>query len=214
MNGLMPETKMTSAQRRSQTVNAMLDATAELLTESTRIEVSLSMISSRSGVNSAMIKYYFGNKEGLLVALLEREAEAAMGALDYLVKMDITAQRKLRIHIEGIVNSYFRSPYLNRLIHYLSESGQPASRHRITQVFTEPMIRAYTAIIEQGVREGTMQNVDPALLYYALVGSAEHIFYATYSVQSTLGVSRLDEKLKRRYLELISNIFTAGLAAP
>ncbi|MFD2783645.1 hypothetical protein ACFS32_24330 [Novosphingobium pokkalii] len=43
-------------------------------------------------------------------------------------------------------------------------------------MFITPMMAAYRQIVAQGVREGTMVDVDPALLYYALVGAADHIF--------------------------------------
>ena len=42
------------------------------------IDVSLSEIAAHSGLNSALVKYYFGNKNGLLLALVEREAAAAL----------------------------------------------------------------------------------------------------------------------------------------
>jgi len=197
--------------RRENSINALLDATAEILAESTRIDASLSEISKRAGINSAMIKYYFGNKEGLLLALLERDAEAEMSGLAHLVAMDAPADRKLRIHIEGIINSYFRSPYLNRLIHHLVDRGTKTASDRVTEIFVEPMIQAYRAIVEQGVREGSMKPVDPVLLYFSLVGSADHIFSASYSVPATMGVSQIDEDLKRRYTDHVCQVFVNGL---
>lgn len=190
---------------------ALLDATAQLLSEITTIDVSLSEISKRSGVNSAMIKYHFGNKEGLLLALLEREADNSMAALRELVEMEWSARRKLTVHIHGIINAYFKSPYLNRLIHYLVESGSKVASQRVAEIFVSPMIEAYRSIVAQGQREGTIGNVDAGLLYYALVGAADHIFHASYSVPVLLGVDTLNDEIKRRYSELLTGIFLKGL---
>ncbi|PAL22040.1 TetR family transcriptional regulator [Sphingopyxis sp. GW247-27LB] len=197
---------------RTASAAALLNATAELLSEATNIDVSLNEISQRASVNSAMIKYYFGNKEGLLLALLERDAETAMASLKALSDMDMPAQKKLKIHINGIINAYYKSPYINRLIHYMVESGSPEASRRVAQIFIEPMIEVYRDMVAQGVREGVLKDVDPGLLYYCLVGAADHIFHAGYSVPATLGIERLDDGIKQRYAELVCDIYLRGLA--
>lgn len=196
---------------RGQSATALLNATAEILSEATNIEISLSEVAKRSGVNSAMIKYHFGNKEGLLVALLEREADREMVQLEHLVGMDWKADRKLKTHIFGIINAYYRSPYLNRLIHFLVSSGSPAASQRVTELFIQPIIKAYTKIVAQGVEEGKFRNVDPGMLYYAIIGAADHIYFAGYSIPTILGGDGLNDEIKNKYAEMIAEIFLMGL---
>ena len=50
--------------------------------EGDTVDVSLSELSKQSGLNSALVKYYFGNKAGLLKALLDRDWQAIVSSVD------------------------------------------------------------------------------------------------------------------------------------
>lgn len=189
----------------------LLDATAALLSERSNLDVSLSDIAKRSGLNSALIKYYFGNKDGLFLALLERVADKAMGELQSLVDMPISADQKLRIHISGIINTYFRSPYVNHLIKHMIVASTPEAADRVAEIFVKPMIDVYHKIIAQGITEQRFRPIEPGMLYYSLVGACEHIFYASYSLPRTFGVGELSEELKQRYLEHVVDISMNGI---
>ena len=197
-----------AARRGVSSADQLIEATAALLGERTVLDVSLSEIAARSGLNSALIKYYFGNKEGLLLALLERDAAVEMKALDHLVSMPIAAGEKLGLHIRAIINAYFRSPYLNRLIHYMIDSSGPDASKRVAAIFVQPMLTAYRAIVDQGVAEGAFRPVDPAFLYYSLVGSCDHLFHAANAVP---GPSRITKDMKERYIAHVTDMCLFGL---
>ena len=58
---------------------ALLDTASSLMREGDTVDVSLSELSKRSGLNSALVKYYFGNKAGLLKALVEQGVDVIFG---------------------------------------------------------------------------------------------------------------------------------------
>src|SRR6185312_3750771 len=103
---------------RNATAERLLVAASELMIERASIDVSLSDIAQKSGVNAALVKYHFGNKDGLLLALLARDAATELSNLEYLLVQPITPTAKLKLHIAAIIRAYHRFPYMNRLIHY------------------------------------------------------------------------------------------------
>src|ERR1700740_320442 len=101
----------TSAAARQQpakntTADRLLVAASELMIERNSIDVSLSDIAQKSGINAALVKYHFGNKDGLLLALLARDAANEAANLEYLLAQSITPTEKLKLHIAGIIRAY------------------------------------------------------------------------------------------------------------
>ena len=191
-----------------------MQTTAALLSRRSDLNVSFAEIAKHSGLNAALIKYYFKNKEGLLLALLERDARRHMEGLAHLIEMDLSAQQKLSLHISAIFNAYFSSPYLNRLIHFMVEHAEPALGARVTQIFVKPLHAAYKSIIDQGVREGTFRRVDPGLLYFSLNGACDHIFVTRQAVEALTGHKKVNKKLMNAHREHVTDIFLCGIAVP
>ena len=88
-------TAQPTRKRRSNAKDQLLQATSDILSQRSGIDVSLSEIAEKSGLNSALIKYHFGNKDGLLLALVERDAAPSMDLLNKLVAMDVGPAKKL-----------------------------------------------------------------------------------------------------------------------
>src|ERR1043166_7075746 len=112
---MMAPHQNTSAAARQQpvkntTADRLLVAASELMIERNSIDVSLSDIAQKSGINAALVKYHFGNKDGLLLALLARDSQSEIENLDYLMRQPISPTEKLRLHIAGIIKAYHRFP--------------------------------------------------------------------------------------------------------
>src|ERR1700694_2633186 len=124
----------------NRTAEKLLVAASALMIERASIEVSLSDIAQKSGVNSALVKYHFGNKDGLLLALLARDAETEVSQLEYLLAQPIQPTAKLRLHIAGIIRAYHQFPYMNRLIHYLLHESSAEAADEVSKFFVAPLL--------------------------------------------------------------------------
>ena len=197
-------------QKRS-TRDQLLDATGALMTENNTTSVSFGEISAKSGVNAALIRYHFGSKQGLLEALLERDAGDNYEAMHKLVHTDWDPVQKMRLHIHGVIRLYQRVPYLNRLLIALqSESDTDIARY-IMDRFTTPVVEAERAILEQGVAAGVFRPTDPILFHFSLIGACDSIFHSRSALLELVGVDMIDDKLRDRYAEHVANLLMNGL---
>ena len=121
---------------------ALLDAASALMRELDTVEIGILDIAARANVNHGMIRYYFGSKEGMLLALLDRDVMHALDQLDALFELDVTPTERMRIHLSGIVDTYYRIPYLNRLIQVMVRGAAPDRVHHIAEELLKPIARA------------------------------------------------------------------------
>lgn len=194
----------------------LLDTASRLMSDRHGLNVSLSEIAEHSGLNSALVKYYFGNKEGLMVALVERDAAIELQRLRHLLEMDIPPSEKLRLHIAGIINAFYRRPYLNRLMHSLLDhrEAESSSGRTIARVFVRPLMELQAQLLEQGVKAGEFKPVEPVLFYVNLTGACDHLFNARYALQSIVGGAGVTDAVRERYIAHVYDIFINGLRNP
>lgn len=192
-----------------------LIATASaIMREGDVVDISLSELSLRSGLNSALVKYYFGNKAGLLKALLDRDWQAIVNSVDALVAKDgWDPEAKLRRHISKVVDTFYEVPYLNRLTMRLVRESDDAEARRIADLYLAPIYRAYEELIGDGVRAGVFRPIDPQLFYFTLTGSVDQFFSRRLVMKYCFGTDTLTEELRDRYREHTVDIIMAGILA-
>ena len=193
------------------TAAKLLVAAGDLMIERNSTDISLSEIAQKSGVNAALVKYHFGNKDGLLLALLARDAGAEMANLAFVLDQPISPTEKMRRHIAGIVNAYYRVPYLNRLIHLLLHQGSEATAKEVHRFFVTPLFGFVKRLLEDGAEAGEFRKVDPALFYISLNGACDHLFYGRQMNSHLVGAGGVTDEVRRQYIDHMTKLILGGL---
>ena len=193
------------------TADKLLLAASELMISSNSIEVSLSEIAQQSGVNAALVKYHFGNKDGLLLALLERDAANEMTNLEYLLAQPISATAKLRLHIAGIMKAYNQFPYMNRLIHYLLHESSDKSADEVSKFFVGPLLSFHRRLLAEGHKTGEFRVVDPVLFYTSLIGACDNLFFSRHAMSRAIGVGPVTDDVCRAYVAHLEMLLLDGM---
>lgn len=189
----------------------LLDAASAIMRGGDIDDVSLSEVSRLSGLNSALVKYYFGNKAGLLRALIDREWSARVRSVQALLAKDLDPETKLRIHMDGVVDNFFRQPYTHRLLLRMIRESAPDEAQRLAESYLKPMFAAYEALIGEGVSAGVFRPADPQLFYFTVIGAADRFFTAQIALRYCSDTDVLDEGLRDRYRAHLNDFVVAGI---
>ncbi|MDF2602875.1 MULTISPECIES: TetR family transcriptional regulator [Sphingomonas] len=191
----------------------LLQAASDLMIELGTPEVSLHAIARRAGVTAPLVKYYFGSKEGLLVALVERDTSRSLAQLDGLNAMAIDPLAKLKIHIAGIVRTYSRYPYLVGLLNHLLRESRTEGSDQIKANFVIPLIDAQRRIIEEGVAAGQFRPIDPDKLYFIIVGACQYLFSSRVAFAEIMDGKLSDEAFAHDFPSAVLDVILNGLRA-
>jgi AcrR family transcriptional regulator len=189
----------------------LLEAAAALIIERHSIEISLAELAAQARLNSALVKYYFGSKLGLLVALLQRDATRATAEMAELLKLDISPDQKMRLHLRGIMRTYRRSPYLNRLLHAMLRSEDDNVEQQVRRMLVQPVFDTQRAILDEGTAVGQFRCVDHRLFYLSATGACDQ-FMQTENVL-LLEQDGIDlEKFRDSYINHVIEMVMASLS--
>lgn len=195
------------------TAERLLVAASDLMIERSSIEISLSDIAQKSGANAALVKYHFGNKDGLLLALLARDAATELSNLEYLLAQSITPTEKLKLHIGGIIRAYRRFPYMNRLIHYLLHESSTEAADEVSKFFVAPLLDFHRRLLAQGIEAGEFRDIDPVLFYTSLIGACDHLFFGRHAMSRASGVGPVTDEVCRAYVKHMEALICGGVLA-
>jgi len=189
----------------------LIEAASQIMREGDTIDLSLSELSLRAGLNSALVKYYFGNKNGLMLALLDRDMGNIVFSLGALLAKDIPPEEKLRIHIGAVIDTYYAFPYLNRLLMRMVRDSAPVEAARIADLYLKPISKVYDALIAEGVKAGKFRKLDPQFFYFTVTGAADRFYSSRLVLRHCYNQDDFNENMRDAYREHSIDLIMRGL---
>lgn len=171
-------------------------------------------IALRCKLSKNMLYYYFGSKEGLFVAVLERMYEKLrMQQKDLAVRASdpVVALEQLVHHT---FNAFLENPEAIRL---MNEENRHKGRHirqsqRMRELYN-PLVETIRFILTRGHEDGVFRaGVDPAFIYLTLASLCYHYLSNQYTLEVALGVDLGSRKTRDAWLTHIADLLKSFCA--
>lgn len=191
--------------------DVLIVATRELLRTRSPQEITRKEIARSANVDPALIRYYFRDKENLLLAAtmqIEREHRAREHEA---VEAAASPPEKLKAKIRVLIEMMVENPHYNQLIqqhiHFGTNADALAARHEMVgKSFNE-----LKSILDAGVRSGELQPIAPEFLHIALVGMCQLFFDRRPLLEALFKRKVTPQKLANDYMEFVNRLVLGGL---
>jgi len=170
--------------------------------------VSIRELSKAAGVNSALISYYFGGKEGLYADVLESSLVYLLNTLEKIHHSGLEPERRIELFARAVSGLHKQKPFLLRLLQ--GEFVNPTvCFENIVKPYFEKIIVFLPAAIEEGKNTGRFdQDVNP---FYAAMALSSMVNF--YFVVKPLADHILpqDENRDEEYIRQVLKIYLSGV---
>jgi AcrR family transcriptional regulator len=178
---------------------------------------TIKLIAADAGVNSALLYYYFRDKERLYQAVLDRLVQEMVRRGVRRLEAPGTSEERLRGFLELQGEILGGHPHFYPLL--LRELVDHAAARAVEQIklVAATMFRRLCEVVEQGQREGAFRaDLDPRFAAISCVSMVAHFFTARPAIGLFLGHSTQGppRAVVQAYLRHAADFAIAALSAP
>lgn len=167
----------------------LLAAGTKLFAEKGFAGISIRQLADAAGVNSAMISYYFGGKEGLYEAVITVQYEHVLSQFEAIAATAAPVQEKIRMYAEVIRRNHMEDqPLMARLVQ--GELSSPtACMEKVIRKYTARLAQTVCGILREGIQAGQLrQDIDPLFAAMTLAGMLNFFFILREITKSVVPV--------------------------
>jgi len=165
-------TKQRNAKPGKDTANRILDAAERVFAREGFSGASTRTIATAANANIGLLTYYFGSKEGLLVAVVARRVDSLLERINQSINSTTGPDHALQLFLQESA-TYLASGSPPFLIVAVRESlgSEPTPIAEMVMAHLGPRRDLITRILEAGIRNGSFHPIDSAVFYAMAMGA-------------------------------------------
>ena len=184
----------------STTAERILDAALTSFATRGYDATSLDALAETTGVRKQSILYWFGSKEGLLGAVIDRSGAELSAAMEQALAGAGEGWQRVEAVVRSVFRVGARRPELLGLVREAGRLGPPAAT-RLTAAL-DPLAQRASSFLEAEMAAGTMRRHEPKLLLLAIYSTVVGMI-TEVEVLRALGEEPTARSLVRRRQELL-----------
>lgn len=206
---MLEENPLTDEKLAQDAREKLLGAATKLFAEKGFAGASIRQLAEAAGVNSAMISYYFGGKEGLYEAVITAQYESLIVKFESVAAATASTREKLHMYAEIIRRNHTEDqPLMARLIQ--GELSSPtACMEKVVRKYTTRIAQIVSGILREGMQTGQLrQDIDPLFAALSLAGMLNFFFILREVTRSIVPVL---EGRDAEFVEAALKIYLRGM---
>ncbi|MXV49625.1 TetR family transcriptional regulator [Pedobacter sp. HMF7647] len=184
-----------TAEKTDKKKEAILDA-AELLFSQFGYEgASTRLIASEAGVNMAMLSYYFGSKDGVYKAVIERRLLSSRQQLNSINNLSISSWEKLKVFIDSYADKLMTNNCFHKIV---QRELSLKHKNELTDYISDSVYKnalEIMKIIQDGIDNGSFRKVNVEMLIATIFGTKYYIVNSTHISSRLLGKDLQDDRV-------------------
>ncbi|MFW6051263.1 MAG: TetR/AcrR family transcriptional regulator [Myxococcota bacterium] len=175
-------------------------------------------VAEAAGVHHALLHHYFGDKEGLFRAVVERAFAAASSRAFEALRSTHDVQELTERYVETLVEFYAENPYLVQILHFASlDEGSPAYAQceEIGRDISLPLLQATAKEIRRAQKAGAIRDdIEAERLVAIGMGAVAYVFNEARFFSLFLGEDVRSPAALAEHKKAVLRVIVDGILRP
>ncbi|KAA3438436.1 TetR/AcrR family transcriptional regulator [Rufibacter hautae] len=172
---------------------------------------STRLLAQEAGMNMAMLNYYFGSKDGLLKAVVERRMSSTRKEFEEIAHQDMPCWEKINQIVQLYVSRVATSKYFHKIIFReisVIRSGTEVTDFVLENLYQNVML--VHRVLAEGIRKGEFREVDIEMTVAGIFGTVNYLINSRRLASKILKMDLMDdhvlqEEMKPRLLAYLQD---------
>ena len=198
--------------------DTILQSAIQLLRHKSADQLTLSDVAGTAKVDRALVRYYFGDKTGVLKAVAVHVLRDLQSKSQAMFTRQGSLEERIKRRLELLIDVMHEVPQLVELIFneiYIAEETEaPETGEGIAQSVVDQGLALTRTLIDSEEIDAVGRRSDPRFLHLMILGSC--VFYANAGplLHRMFGDRAQDRGLTDEYIRFVTQMLMRGLGAP
>lgn len=176
---------------------------------------SIREIAKKSGVNIAMVSYYFGGKEGLYFECIAHFAQHKLNQISNTLtpfKNSEDFKKRLQQLIANKMQCFSEDLEAHKIIMREMQTERDPEFHKKIMTQLAPVFDKIKSFFQMAIDQNVVrENFDAENLTLMLMGVLSHPCIAEKAMQAHLGYNMTDRVSQEKYIQQVTQLFFTGV---